>query len=396
MIPRFQCSRVRVYETVRTAHLERAAALPPASILYRTRRYDFDTAAAEGLDVVQAGALRSALALARATLAGGLRELEVNEPLMRPGLRRTALCVLAVRTADAVRGRRTLIGSYAIENKDPLVAAARVAAASGGIPAASGRFSPAAVRARLVLGLDRALAAFVASRLDRLVFGTHAAERLYGQVLGPRLVRVERVLIPALPAPAGAASPAGAVDEASASSPPSGKDPDLVVFLGAFEERKGFPLLARAWPLVAARRPQARLTVLGKGELAGLARELAVEHPSVRLEEDPPRVRITEVLSQARLLVLLSQPRPRWREQVGLPIVEGLSHGCAVLVTDETGLAEWLAAQGHGVLRPGSTPEEAADAVLALLAEAPSPEAVLASLPAEDGRLAADRWLFRR
>jgi glycosyltransferase involved in cell wall biosynthesis len=34
-----------------------------------------------------------------------------------------------------------------------------------------------------------------------------------------------------------------------------------------------------------------------------------------------------------------------WREQIGLPLVEGLAHGCRVVTTTETGLAEDL--RGH-------------------------------------------------
>ena len=76
-------SRVRLYETVRTAHLERARELAPASIVYRRRRYDFDPAVAAGLDLIEAGPVGAAVVLARSDV----RELEINEPLMVSSLR---------------------------------------------------------------------------------------------------------------------------------------------------------------------------------------------------------------------------------------------------------------------------------------------------------------------
>ena len=94
--------RVRLYETLRTAHLERAHELAPASIVYRRRRYDFDSDLARGLDLVEAGPARAAWVLARSDV----REVEVNEPLMVSSLRRTALALAAVDAARLVRRRR--------------------------------------------------------------------------------------------------------------------------------------------------------------------------------------------------------------------------------------------------------------------------------------------------
>ena len=86
---------VRLYESLRTAHLERAHQLAPASIVHRVTRYDFDESLAVGLDLVQAGPVRAAWLVGRS----GVRVLEVNEPLMtsslpgnRPGARRARRC----------------------------------------------------------------------------------------------------------------------------------------------------------------------------------------------------------------------------------------------------------------------------------------------------------------
>ena len=346
--------RVRLYQTVRTAHLERAAALPPATIVYRDRRADFDAGLAAGLDLVRAGPWRAA------RLIRGARELEVNEPLMRSALPRTALVLAAL----AITRSRPVVATYAIENADPFSA-----------PLPGG---PAGVRARWRRARDRALAAFVAHRVDRVVFGTDAARDLYAGRFRPG---VGAVTVPALPAPCDCGEPV------------PDPDPGSVLFVGAFTPRKGLGELLAAWPTVAAARPGARLTLVGTGPLLPLAREAATR-ADVTLVVDPPRAEIHRLQRRSRVAVLLSQPRPAWREQVGLPIVEGLAHGCTVVTTSQTGLAGWLAGHGHGVVEPDAGPEATAATIVAAL-DANRPAAdVRGDLPAVDGRLAAESALF--
>ncbi len=45
------------------------------------------------------------------------------------------------------------------------------------------------------------------------------------------------------------------------------KDPDLVVYIGALVRQKGFHVLAKAWPRILRRHPEARLAVIGSGAL---------------------------------------------------------------------------------------------------------------------------------
>jgi glycosyltransferase involved in cell wall biosynthesis len=81
--------------------------------------------------------------------------------------------------------------------------------------------------------------------------------------------------------------------------------------------------------------------VIGAGRLLPEVRAWADGRDDVDLEIDPPRARVHEAMRESSVLVLLSQPHGHWREQVGLPIVEGLAHGCEVVTTSETGLASW-------------------------------------------------------
>lgn len=351
--------RARLYEVVRTAHLERARELAPASIVYRRRRYDFDPSVAPGVELVQA----EPMAAARLLVRSGVTALEVNEPLQLSSAIATLSTLLALDLRGRLRGTRPLVVTYAIENLDPMSA------------------RPARLRSRLKLRAQRWAAGRVWRRLDRIVYGTTGARDLHARVL-PLRPDLESTVIEALPAPMPARSEVV-------------RDPLQIVFLGALVGRKGFPLLVDAWSTVLQREPRACLVILGSGELEPAAAALSDRHPSVTFHRDPARSVIFDTLAASRTLVLPSQPRPDWREQVGLPIVEGLAAGCLVVTTTETGIAGWLDEHGHRVVEPGDDAVALAEAILATIASTRTPEDVLADLPARDGRLAADTWLFR-
>ena len=172
------------------------------------------------------------------------------------------------------------------------------------------------------------------------------------------------------------------------------KVPARVVYLGDLSQRKGFPLVLAAWSDVARQNPEAELVILGKGAMEAQAVRAGTSHGSVEVHIDPSRDDIHRFLRQAQVLILPSQATVTWREQVGLPIVEGLAHGCSIVTTTETGLAEWLSDHGHTVVPPESTAQDLADAICKAVASGPFGNDVTASLPAADGRLAADAWLF--
>jgi glycosyltransferase involved in cell wall biosynthesis len=344
--------RARLYGSLRTAHLERALQLEPATILYRRRRYDFDESIASQLDLVQAGPFECARILFRSKV----EQLEINEPLMVHALPMTCLALAALAARRVVGGQRVRVVSYAIENANPFV-------------------HPRSSRVRT--WVDKRMARAVRRRVDRLAFGTGMAADLYRTIFGAAPRRSVERLIPALPAATGSASE---------------KKPRSVIYLGSFAVRKGFPLVLQAWPAVVAARSGATLAILGKGELERDA--LASAGLDVSVVVDPPREEIVATLRRTQVLVLPSQPAAHWREQVGLPIVEGLAAGCTIVTTKETGLADWLAEHRHVVLAAPTTAAELADGIVAALDRNRTAADVLAALPTEDGRLEADRWLF--
>lgn len=354
-------SRARLYRTVRSAHLERAHELAPATILYRSVRYDFDESLVAGLTLVQAGPVRSAWLLVRSSV----RELEVTEPFMTSNVAATALAIAGLRVRALVGGPRTVIVSYLIENANPWVRAVPVR----GIPRAV---------------LTAALARFIWKNLDSVVFGTDAARTTYESVWGVPRDHTRSTLIPALPAPC-------SCDNTDPAETRSGR----VTFLGALTARKGVPELLQAWPLVVARLPTARLTIVGKGALESVVRHAAATDPTIEVVVDPSRASIHRLLRRSAVLALPSQPTRTWREQVGLPIVEGLAHGCSVVTTNQTGLASWLERNGHAVVAANGTPQLLADAIILTLVTDRPAAGVVAALPDHDGRLAADAWLFQ-
>jgi glycosyltransferase involved in cell wall biosynthesis len=350
--------RARLYQTVRSAHLERARQLSPASILYSGTRYDFDGALARGLDLVPAGPVRAAWLLARSSV----RQLEVNEPLMVSSLRRTALAVAVLRVRALLGGPRVRVVSYAIENRDPF------AHQPGGA-------------ARLRRVEQRILARYLWRSLDSVVFGTEAARATYASVLPAETGPARSRVIPAVPA-------------ACDCPPVAGDDAARLLFLGALAQRKGFPLVLAAWPYLKGWLPDARLTIVGTGPFGDSAREAAAADPAIELIIAPSRADVHQQLRRSRVLVLPSQPAPGWREQVGLPICEGLAHGCTIVTSTETGLTDWLGAHGHLLVSPEGSAETLARALLAAFRQDRSAASVLGDLPGTDGRLAADDWLF--
>ncbi|WP_313408302.1 glycosyltransferase [Aeromicrobium sp.] len=350
--------RIRCYLNLRTAHLERAHAFVPASILYAHRKYDFDASLVDGLDLVRAGAWRTAWLVLRSRPT----VLEVNEPLMWQGQGRTLLAIAAARVSGLLRRNRVPVVAYAIENRDPATS------------------RPVRWRGRLRRLRDATASRLVARSLDRVAFGTPGSERLYADVHGRDLRRAEQRLVPAVPA--------------ACTCPDGDQDAGEVLFVGAFDERKGVTELLGAWPLVAAARPDASLQVIGQGPLADEVAERVAQLERARVDIDPPRSEIHACLRRAAALVLLSQPHSRWREQVGLPIVEGLSHGCAVVTTEQSGLAGWLSDHGHAVVASDASAQEIASAVLGALDGRRPASQIMADLPRVDGREAADRWLM--
>ena len=138
----------------------------------------------------------------------------------------------------------------------------------------------------------------------------------------------------------------------------------LIVSIGRLEKYKGHQRAIEALPHVLAQLPDARLRILGEGpykqELEALASRLSLrDRVDIGAIPIDRRAEMTEVLSQASLVVLLSD-----YEAHPVAIMEALSLQRPVLVADGSGLGE-IANQGLAAAVPlNATPVAVADAMV--------------------------------
>ena len=71
--------------------------------------------------------------------------------------------------------------------------------------------------------------------------------------------------------------------------------------------------------------------------------------------------------------------------------MEGLSYGCTIVTTTETGLAGWLTEHQHRVLPADADEAQLAAAITDALRR---PVTEHDPLPAQDGRLTTSAWMF--
>lgn len=359
---------LRIWNDFRSFHCELVGAIG-GTVIFQKRSYDFDDALLENVDARELGTL----ATAGLILTSRSTTIELNEPLTVGLWPKLLTYALAIRVARALgRGPET-VTTYAIENAD----------VAGSLQSFLGRkrlgFLPAGPPAHH-LGL------FIMQSVDKIAFGTHGAFDTYNDLnlLGDNRHLRFRV-IEQLP------SPCRCSKEQSVRRTERKFD---LCFVGSFEARKGvLETLQLFSDLERLSESPLRFKIVGKGPEEEAVRSWCAHRDNVSLQVDPPRSAIHEALRQSVALILLSQRKDSWREQVGLPILEALAHGCRVVSTAETGLADWLRNNGHLVL-PSPATSGVVESLLAFLAaDDPSEDEVLASLPKRHGRIVAASWL---
>lgn len=147
--------------------------------------------------------------------------------------------------------------------------------------------------------------------------------------------------------------------------PEAGRRPgDHAIFVGRLDAMKGIDWLMKAWPATGL-----PLLVVGDGPLAGCCSGI----DGVQWLGRQPRLRVSELLRQARFLVMAS----RWYEGQPLVILEALAAGVPCLVPDLGGMPEVIGAAGR-TYRPGEASDLAAQAQ-ALWQHPPEPAIVRAA-----------------
>ncbi|SDU33689.1 phosphatidylinositol alpha-mannosyltransferase [Stappia sp. ES.058] len=122
------------------------------------------------------------------------------------------------------------------------------------------------------------------------------------------------------------------------------------VFLGRFEARKGLGVLLAAWPEVADRLPDARLTIAGGGPQEGLVREAmaGAGGARIRLVVTPDADRARRLVAEADLLVASSL----YGESFGLVLIEAMAAGTLPVAAANEGYRTVLTGPGERLLVP--------------------------------------------
>lgn len=352
---------IRIRPELRAAQVKRSVRMVPALTLYFDEKYDLGkTPLPNSFRKVTLFECMRLIARSNALI------LEVPEPLWLRFAPKNILILMTWKISGLFKSGRRIAVAYAIENND-----------IGSLLSPHSRLHP--VIEQIFRGIAGAAICF---SIDRIAFGSSAAMNVYTSLAGVK--RIEYCLIEELPAK-------GAKESDVIPGIPSG---ERAIFVGELDDRKGILDLMKAWPSVEDSLPEAVLTVVGAGQHAELVQQWCAERPRSRVFCGfLPHDEAAKQLMLASVLLAPSKRSGRWREQIGLPIVEALSLGLTVVTTDETGLADWLSKEEHIVLPEKDSGRLLAAGITRALKRPISRKKVLDSLPSIPGRILADSWL---
>jgi glycosyltransferase involved in cell wall biosynthesis len=141
-----------------------------------------------------------------------------------------------------------------------------------------------------------------------------------------------------------------------------------VLYVGALRHVKGPDVLLEAFVEIVKLRPEARLCIVGVGDMEGdLRRKVASEglEANVVLAGSVAHVDLVEYYARTKLVVV-----PSRSEGLGNVAIEAAIMGKPVIATDVGGLREVVAENESGLVVPANDPSELARAILSLLQDA--------------------------
>ena len=155
------------------------------------------------------------------------------------------------------------------------------------------------------------------------------------------------------------------------------------IYVGALERVKGFDTLVEAWPSVAARLPEAKLQIVGNGELAGLAAGLAASFPT-RVEWRKQLVAhdVARAMDSSWLLVL-----PSRSEGLGRVLLEAASRGRALVGANRGGIPDVVQHGENGLLVEPDDAFRLADSLIRVLSDRDEAERL-----GQAARLTGNAW----
>ena len=147
----------------------------------------------------------------------------------------------------------------------------------------------------------------------------------------------------------------------------------VAVVVGRVVKRKGQDMLLRAWPLVLARHPDARLLIVGDGPDLGLCRRIIRNRHlgrsvivNTRLSYAGDPAALPAWVDAADVFVLPSRDRMGRGEGLGIVFIEAASCGKPVLVGRSGGASDTVADGETGFLVDGQDPRDIARRIIQL------------------------------
>lgn len=152
-------------------------------------------------------------------------------------------------------------------------------------------------------------------------------------------------------------------------------DGKLLLYVGRLEQAKGLFDLLAAFRLLAPRRPEARLVLVGDGAARGeVEREAALLDGRVTLTGTLSPSEVARWIAAADLVTL-----PSWAEGMPNAVLEALASGRPVVATRVGGLPEVITSPTLGQLVPPRDPPALAAALEQVGDSASPPEAIAAA-----------------
>lgn len=151
------------------------------------------------------------------------------------------------------------------------------------------------------------------------------------------------------------------VDISQFSTPTEERQPGAIVSVATISLRKGHHNLLQAFQMLRTRN--ATLTLVGSIS-AGYDRYLSLDQPAVRTTGPVNRSRVIRELHQASIFVLASI-----EEGLALVIAQAMACGLPVISTEATGASELITDGVEGIIVPGPSAENLAQAIDYLLSD---------------------------
>jgi glycosyltransferase involved in cell wall biosynthesis len=148
----------------------------------------------------------------------------------------------------------------------------------------------------------------------------------------------------------------------------------VIGYIGTFFEWQGTEDLVRAFPLIATKRPEVRLLLVGDGpdfeRVRNIIDDLGIGDKVILTGRVPP-TEVPHYFEAIDVFVIARPDKIETRTAVPLKLLEAMAMDKAIIGTEVRGLSEVVEDGVNGILIPPGNAEALADKALALLADEP-------------------------